>query len=108
MVQHRNRLSTAIPIALIVGFSTLGTVLSCGPSAVIGPEGPTSDTTSSNFLWTVDTIAHGLGNGVCIVNDTDIWVCGEFNANDTGGFASKPRTIARLVEGKWLYWTNYQ
>jgi hypothetical protein len=108
MKKRPSWISLVVPIALVVGLSALGIVLSCGPSTVISPGGTTSDTTSSNFVWTVDTIAYGYAFGTCILNDTNIWVCGKFNADDTGGFSAMPRSIARFVGGKWLYRMNYQ
>jgi hypothetical protein len=108
MLKRPSWISLGVAITLLVGLTTLCIVPSCGPSTAIGPGGPSSDTTSSNFIWTVDTIAYGYAYGTCIVNDTNIWVCGNFNADDTGGFSAMPRTIARFVGGKWLYWMNYQ
>jgi hypothetical protein len=47
---------------------------------------PTMDVTSHEFTWQVDTLGEGttmIGRDVCIINDTCVWVVGEFNVADS-------------------------
>ncbi len=66
---------------------------------------PTMDTTSHNFIWRVDTLGEGttMGvNDVCIINDTCVWVVGQFNV--TGSSISKkysPYNAAHWNGSKW-------
>jgi hypothetical protein len=65
----------------------------------------TMDTTSHDFTWQVDTLGEGttmIGRDVFIVNDTCVWVVGNFNKKDSASLKKySPYNAARWNGTKW-------
>ncbi|MGB2868064.1 MAG: hypothetical protein WBD36_06420 [Bacteroidota bacterium] len=69
------------------------------------PPNNTPDTTSHDFIWTIDTLGDGNGstlNDVAIINDTLAYAVGEIYLKDsTGQFESTPHNFVSWNGGKW-------
>ncbi|MCZ7557064.1 MAG: hypothetical protein M5R41_11760 [Bacteroidia bacterium] len=124
---HRSPFQTAAPPAglriaghqysarFLAGLAMLLSVvllLACDdnpPDAPVDPVlPPTIDTTSHDFVWTVDTIGMELSwiNDVAIISENDVWVVGMFEQRgDDGRYDITKRGNAAHFDGK--KWTIY-
>jgi len=79
----------------------------CGDSGE--PPIDSSDSTSHNFLWQLDTLGDGNAStlyDVAIINDNLVYAVGDISVRDTmGGYQSPPFNLARWNGGKWELFT---
>src|SRR3990172_3572517 len=98
----------ALPYVL---FLLVGGISSC-KDVIIPPDriiadttshGP--DTTSHNFVWTIDTLGDGSSsilNDVFIINEDNIWAVGEIYKKDSAGqWIYPPYNVARWNGSTW-------
>lgn len=124
---HRSPYQTAAPFAglrlaghqysarFLAGLAMLLSVvllLACNdtpPDAPVDPVlPPTIDTTTHDFVWTVDTIGMELSwiNDVAIISENDVWVVGRFDQKgDDGRYDITKRGNAAHFDGK--KWTIF-
>ena len=87
-------------------FLTLAFLTGCKKPTEPPPPNNGPDTTSHDFIWTIDTLGDGNASilkDVCIIDENDVWAVGEIYLKDTSGAIEYPAYGAAHWDG--VRWT---